>query len=199
MTSSDDEDLTNSMFQEPTGYFKPEQPAKYTSYTLLSGQTLRLRLVGHNPLWGHYLWNGARILSTYLQTHAAHSIHNKTVLELGAGAGLPSLVAGTLGAEKVVVTDYPDAELIDNLKENIRTCSGATNIVAEGYLWGASPAPLLAHLPEPSSSSSKEGFDILLLADLLFNHSCHGALVDTILHTLKRTGEARALVFFYAV
>ena len=91
------------------------------------------------------------------------------------------------------MTDYPDEELIDNLKENIRTCEGATNVVvAEGYLWGASPAPLLAHLPEPSS----KGFDVLLLADLLFNHSCHGPLVDTILHTLKRTREARALVFF---
>ena len=51
MTSSDDEDFSNSMFQEPTGYFEPEEPAKHTSYTLLSGQTLRLRLVGHNPLW----------------------------------------------------------------------------------------------------------------------------------------------------
>ena len=39
------------MFQEPTGYFEPEEPAKHTSYTLLSGQTLHLRLVGHNPLW----------------------------------------------------------------------------------------------------------------------------------------------------
>ena len=96
----------------------------------------------------------------------------------------------------MVVTDYPDKELIDNLNENIRTCSeaGATNVVvAEGFLWGASSAPLLAHLPD---ASSKEGFDILLLADLLFNHSCHGALVDTICSTLKKTEEARALVFF---
>ena len=104
-------------------------------------------------------------------------------------------MAGILGAEKVVVTDYPDGELIDNLKENIRTCEalskGTPNVVAQGYLWGASPQPLLAHLSEPS-----KGFDVLLLADLLFNHSCHGALVDTILNTLARTREARALVFF---
>ena len=104
-------------------------------------------------------------------------------------------MAGILGAEKVVVTDYPDGELIDNLQENIRTCEplskGATHVVAQGYLWGASPQPLLAHLPEPSKR-----FDVLLLADLLFNHSCHGALVDTIVDTLARTREARALVFF---
>lgn len=93
------------------------------------------------------------------------------------------------------MTDYPDGELIENLKENIHTCesilNGAIYVVAEGYLWGASPQPLLAHLPEPSKR-----FDVLLLADLLFNHSCHGALVDTILNTLARTREARALVFF---
>ena len=104
-------------------------------------------------------------------------------------------MAGILGAEKVVVTDYPDGELIDNLKENIRICETlskvSTHVVVEGYLWGASPQPLLAHLAE-----STKRFDILLLADLLFNHSCHGALVDTIINTLARTREARALVFF---
>lgn len=52
MTSSDEEDVNNAaLFQEPEGYFQPERPATYTEHTLLSGQTLRLRLVGHNPLW----------------------------------------------------------------------------------------------------------------------------------------------------
>lgn len=52
MTSPSDDDLIDTaLFQEPEGYFQPEKPATYTSHTLLSGQTLRLRLVGHNPLW----------------------------------------------------------------------------------------------------------------------------------------------------
>lgn len=105
-------------------------------------------------------------------------------------------MAATLGARKVVVTDYPDAELIENLAHNITTCSllpqpASTAVVAEGYLWGSSPTRVLAHLPSPN-----QGFDLLLLADLLFNHSCHDALVSTILHTLARTPDARALVFF---
>lgn len=45
------------------------------------------------------------------------------MLELGAGAGLPSLVAAILGAQKVVVTDYPDGDLISNLEHNIASCS----------------------------------------------------------------------------
>ncbi|KAF6231195.1 hypothetical protein HO173_010527 [Letharia columbiana] len=198
MSSDEEENLNNAMFQEPDDYFQPEKPYTHTDYTLLSGQKLRLRLVGHNPLWGHYLWNGSQVLSTYLQQHAPTLAHGKTILELGAGAGLPSLVAAILGAQKVVVTDYPDAELIDNLAQNIATCSllpqPATTVAAEGYLWGSSTESVLAHLP-----LSHQRFDVLLLADLLFNHSCHNALVSTIVHTLARTSDARALVFFHAL
>lgn len=104
-------------------------------------------------------------------------------------------MAAILGAQKVVVTDYPDTELIDNLAHNIATCSllprSTTTVTAEGYLWGSSTKSVLAHLPLP-----QHRFDILLLADLLFNHSCHDALVSTILSTLARTSDARALVFF---
>lgn len=51
MNSSEDEILESDLFQEPSGYFEPEKPATYTEYTLESAKTLRLRLVGHNPLW----------------------------------------------------------------------------------------------------------------------------------------------------
>ena len=63
------------------------------------------------------------------------------MLELGAGAGLPSIVCAIMGAKKVdgvlmelckkwqliisaqiVVTDYPDADLIENLTYNIKKC-----------------------------------------------------------------------------
>lgn len=62
------------------------------------------------------------------------------MLELGAGAGLPSLVCAARGARtvsgylrgyveghvltkgQVVVTDYPDAALIENLRFNIASC-----------------------------------------------------------------------------
>lgn len=94
-----------------------------------------------------------------------------------------------------MVTDYPDAELIDNLAYNINTCKvlpqPATNIVAEGYLWGSSVESLLSHLAVPHQK-----FDTLLLADLLFNHHCHDALVRTILEALAYKSNARALVFF---
>jgi nicotinamide N-methyltransferase len=44
--------------------------------------------------------------------------------------------------------------------------------------------------------SMTPGFEVLILADLLFNHSEHGKLVSTIETTLQKTEEAKALVFF---
>ena len=46
-----DEPLDQSLFQEPEGYFQSEKPPSFAEHTLLSGDKLRLRLVGHSPLW----------------------------------------------------------------------------------------------------------------------------------------------------
>ena len=49
----DDGDLAEhtDLFNEPDDYYPPEESAKIVEHTLQSGQKLRLRLVGHNPLW----------------------------------------------------------------------------------------------------------------------------------------------------
>jgi nicotinamide N-methyltransferase len=40
------------------------------------------------------------------------------------------------------------------------------------------------------------GFDVLILADLLFNHSEHAKLIKTVQLTLKKSPTSRAYVFF---
>lgn len=40
------------------------------------------------------------------------------------------------------------------------------------------------------------GFDLVILADLLFNHSEHFKLASSIQNTLKHSSTSRALVFF---
>ncbi|KAI9823754.1 MAG: nicotinamide n-methyltransferase [Thelocarpon impressellum] len=189
-----DGDIQADIFKEPDGYYEPEKPPTQVCHTLLSGEAVTLRLVGHNPLWGHLLWNAGRIISDYLEERGHDLVRDRDVLELGAGAGLPSLVCATLSARKVVVTDYPDSELIDNLRINISSLNSVTqglNINAEGYLWGSDTQQILSHLDDASA-----GFDLLILADVLFNHSEHHKLVATIQKTLKKTTESRALVFF---
>jgi nicotinamide N-methyltransferase len=51
--TSEDADLARdaNLFNEPDDYYPPEKPATFVEHTVQSGQKLRLRLVGHNPLW----------------------------------------------------------------------------------------------------------------------------------------------------
>lgn len=140
------------------------------------------------------MWNAGQVIAQYLEDGRQQLLQDRTVLELGAGAGLPSLVASILGAKQVVVTDYPDNDLIVNLRHNIDQNLAAqekSNIVAEGFLWGAATEPLVKHLED-----NNPGFDVLILADILFNHSEHHKLVDTVAQCLKKVPDSVGLVFF---
>lgn len=72
---------------------------------------------------GHLLWNAGRTISDYLEGNASALLSGRNVLELGAGAGLPGIVSAINGASTVVVTDYPDPDLIENIAYNIETCA----------------------------------------------------------------------------
>jgi len=105
------------------------------------------------------------------------------------------------------VTDYPEPALIENLKLNVQEAQRMMaqherkcDIVAQGYLWGADTKPLLEHLDHEVTVSPLRGggnkFDLLILGDLLFNHSEHTKLLLSIRRTLARSADARAVVFF---
>jgi len=194
MSSSDDESVALDLFNEPKDFYAPEKPATSTSYITKQNVHIPLRLVGHNPLWGHLLWNAGQVIAKYIEDNALEVAAHRTVLELGAGAGLPSLICALHGAKKVVVTDYPDTDLVENLQYNINHSLDQRYqpaIVAKGYLWGNDVQPLKAELTDP-----EKGFDLLILADILFNHSEHEKLISTVSKTLAAGQAARALVFF---
>jgi nicotinamide N-methyltransferase len=198
--------------------------------------SLTVQLVGTNPLWGHVLWNAGVSLSDYFLAQSSlgntpeTSIKGSTVLELGAGGGLPSLVCGVLGAGKVVVTDYPEDALLDNLRWNVsengrllkqalQDCEAAADdesaemvrtwgerMVVAGHLWGKTSSELLDIITDvptlptsrsnsnsnpPPSPSSPRKYDILILSDLIFNHSQHLALLQSCEALITpRTGKA---------
>lgn len=220
------DDLDIDLFQEPADYYPATPPPTTQTYTLSSSSssgaaaaaaTITLRLVGHSPLEAHHLWNGARVVAAHFEADPA-LVRGRTVLELGAGAALPSIVAAVLGARKVVATDFPDPDLVENMWRNVRGCGlieplapaegeegGEERIVAEGLVWGADPARVLRHLPEGpgpgpgadgGEGEEKKGFDVLVLADLLFRHSEHANMLRTIRQTLKRSRDSKAFVVF---
>ncbi|KAH9953713.1 putative methyltransferase-domain-containing protein, partial [Russula dissimulans] len=162
---------------------------------------ISVRLVGNHPLWGHHLWNAARSLAAFLQRTPELYVA-RTVLELGAGGGLPGLVAAKCGARKVVLTDYPDQALLDNLvynvKQNVEPARRGA-LCVRGYVWGRpldSDADLALRLgPGPGTSSSF--FDLVLLSDLIFNHSQHRALLTTCERALAPGGGGGGCVLVF--
>ena len=47
---SDSEDGVD-IFQEPDDFYEPEKQPTFVDHHLIDGRQMRLRLVGHNPLW----------------------------------------------------------------------------------------------------------------------------------------------------
>ena len=105
------------------------------------------------------------------------------LIELGAGAGLPSiLIAKSYPHVHVVASDFPDPLLIHTLRENVACNDASTNCSVVPHAWGTDPSALL--LPG--------GADIVLAADTLWNPEIHAALLRTTCGVLARTQTARA-------
>lgn len=191
------------LFAEPEDFRPPPPEAHFAQYercqishqSLSQKKELQLRLVGSSPLWGHLLWNAGIYTAKYLDANI-ELVKNKTVLELGAAAGLPSLVSSLIGAKKVVCTDYPDADLLQNIQFNVdhavfdgeevtEASQSQRNIVVEGYIWGNDYAPLQKHVGGESTK-----FDLVLLSDLVFNHTEHNKLLQTTKDLLADDGKA---------
>jgi predicted nicotinamide N-methyase len=97
-------------------------------------------------LFAHFVWNAALVL-TALVDHGAVRVRGRRVVELGAGAGLPSLAAALQGAAAVVVTDYPAPPFLDNLRANVARNlppGPRAAVTVLGHAFGDPVAPLLA-------------------------------------------------------
>ncbi|KAF9051721.1 hypothetical protein BJ165DRAFT_1450810 [Panaeolus papilionaceus] len=121
-------------------------------------------------------------------------IKGKTVLELGAGSALPSLLLSTISPPPllIVATDYPDEGIISNLNANAKrnealVMEGCT-LLTRGYDWATDPEPLLSLLPSPT------GYDVLILSDLLHFFTAHDDLITSIRYFLAKTPDARVHV-----
>ena len=86
-----------------------------------------------------------------------------------------------------VVADARGLSLLETLLMSGLVFAGTSQLVAL-ELW-SDPAPVLAHLGETESERAA-GFDVLILADLLFKHPQHENMVKTIEMTLGRRRDA---------
>ncbi|KAI9440565.1 WD40-repeat-containing domain protein [Lactarius indigo] len=122
-------------------------------------------------------------LSLSASTEAAGAVPVR-LIELGAGAGLPSiLIAKSYPHVHVVASDFPDPLLISTLRENVARNDASTNCSIVPHAWGTDPSVLLF----PGA-----GADIVLAADTLWNPELHAALLHTTCGVLAHTPTARA-------
>jgi len=198
MEDSDDE---LSFPADPEGFFQPDPQPSTVEYTRRDGTVLRLGLVAKHALWAHHLWNGGRVLADMIEHTAAAcaprasslpalDVRGKRVIEFGAGAALPTVVALLNGAAAVTACEYPEAPLLDNIRANISACCRDATTAQRGrvcgLVWGGDAAQLLA---------DGGRFDVALLADLLANHSALPALAKSLAATLARPDGVAFVAF----
>lgn len=123
------------------------------------------------------------------------------MLEIGAAAGVPSIVSAICGARIAVMTDYPDPDLVENMRFNADLAQ-REGLFVEGYKWGSPVETLLSYASRDSSNGSSSNgtedgkFDTLIMADVVYSHREHPNLIKTMHATLKRAPESVALVIF---
>lgn len=119
------------------------------------------------PYWAQ-VWPSAYALCGFIATQP-HWLQNKTVLELAAGLGLPSLLAAQLATE-VTCSDYiPEAVMLmqRSIDEN-----KLENMKAELIDWNHLPADL--------------SVDVLLLSDINYEPQAFETLFNVIISFLEK-------------
>lgn len=132
-------------------------------------------------LMAHHVWQSSLILGKLLAKQSIPGVvivpHKTTVVELGAGAAVPSIVCDViLNCRKVIATDYPDEKVLQAMEENSQR-NGCKNLQVMGYAWGTSCENLFI--------SIGGSVDILLAADTLWILKYHPLLVQSILNLMS--------------
>lgn len=110
-------------------------------------------------------WPGAVALCDYFSARP-DLVRDKRILELGAGAALPSLVCCKLDAQFVLITDYPDTDILQNIEYLLSVNSLSSRAAVMGYSWGDSVTTLLG-APHTNESTSQL-YDVVIMAELLW-------------------------------
>lgn len=186
-----DEDNMRPLFSQPavlSGHYQLPNGHSLSVFTRSQQKQKTVRLgnaadsdrPGHPLLFLDNVWPAAYVLSDYLVQNPS-IVRGRSILELGAGASLPSCVASMLGASIVVATDYPAQGVIENISD-VFAENGISNGIAVGHIWGDN----VDHLLKLSGDHSY-GFDVILMADVLWKdtYGQHRSLLSTITSSMR--------------
>ncbi|KAL7269785.1 hypothetical protein RUND412_007542 [Rhizina undulata] len=171
------------------------EPGQYVVYKSGVYGDLKLRLAdpdpSNNSLFAHFLWNAGLQAAEIIITGEI-SMANETVLEFGAGAGLPGIVSALSGAKETVLSDYPAEELLSNIRQNVLTNTPPDlqkSVSVIGHVWG--------DLTDPLCESSARKFTRVIAADCMWMDWQHENLCASINRILAEDGLVIAIAGFH--
>ena len=97
---------------------------------------------GSQGLHADDVWPGSLVISDFLIENP-NLCKGKYVVEFGAGAALPGIVASKLEANKVVITDYPSESVLKNIEQVVEDNNCNSNVVVIPFKWGDDTDALL--------------------------------------------------------
>ena len=146
-------------------YTLPIQNLNPPAVTLLEARSL----LASTGTTGFRTWEAALFLATYLHSVEGRSlVHRKNVLELGAGAGLLSILCAKLyGACYVLATDG-SGEVVADLQTNLslNKLDDSQRINATTFLWGHTLVGGVLDIGQETRN-----YDIILGADVVSRKS----------------------------
>lgn len=127
-----------------------------------------------------FVWPCGLLMSCYIM-HNKDAFKDKLILEIGAGVGLPSLVAGKLGASKCIITDRAEEEkVITNIKNNITDNELDKVCFAFPVNWGHN---IVEDLVEVTKEAHK--IDYLIGSDVFYTTEAFDEILLTYVALLK--------------
>ncbi|KAJ5239436.1 hypothetical protein N7468_004055 [Penicillium chermesinum] len=155
-------------------------------------------------LFAHFLWSAAMVVAEGVEdadfpasevasasdakkeARGIWNVEGETVLELGAGAALPSLICALGNASRVTATDHPSSPALAgaiqfNMEHNLRNRSSSTNVTIEPHEWG----------------ENKGAFTRIVAADCFWMRSQHENLARTMQWFLAPGGKVWVVVGFH--
>lgn len=170
---------------------------------------VRAKESNSNPLlFADDIWPGSVLIADFLAEHCKDYCYGKHILELGAGTALPSLVCAKLGCRGLVISDYPDDDILCNITNLLTENEIDVNtgcIYVRGHKWGENVEDLLL-IENTNTVSIKNGssshtwtetksnaikFDLIILAELLWKdtYSQHKSLLQSVAACLSDNGH----------
>lgn len=191
MSNNIEHEYLEILFKNDSEIIETTTENKYSTYKLDSGQILTLEIVGSHPLWGHYIWNASMAISKYIEMNP-EIVMNKNILELGSGAGLPSIISSLCHSNLTVATEYPEDALLSTLEKNLSNNCNNSMFKIVPFKWGDADGinKLMSITPD------NKGYDVIIMSDLLFNHSQHIALLKSCSQLLANNRDSSIYCVF---